>query len=189
MADATHAEELSLSVKDFEHSFDKFFCIFHVEPIGEPDMFLTHPISFVFSINFLNIGFSCTSWSHTRNVILVGYALTAHRWPGKWQHSQPCLSLREKHVKYIRKAEFLSSNQQHLRESCMPQILTLFFQCPFFLFLFCRSTNYILDSGGWARHELSDIGKTSCPCMSVCMSLENVLSQLPVYHSLLRSKP
>lgn len=50
MADATHAEDLSLSVKDLEHSFDKFFCIFHVEPIGEPDMmFLTHPISFSFS--------------------------------------------------------------------------------------------------------------------------------------------
>lgn len=72
MADATHAEDLSLSVQDFEHSFDKSLCISHVEPIGEPDMmFLTHPISFFFSINFLNVGFSCASWSHTRNVIPV----------------------------------------------------------------------------------------------------------------------
>lgn len=117
-------------------------------------MFLTHPVSFFFSINFLNIGFSCTSWSHARNVLPVGYALTAHRWPGKWQHSQPCLSLREKHVKYIRKAEFLSSNEQHLREYCMPQILTLFFNVFFFFLEYQLPTWFWRVGRAWIRSKI-----------------------------------
>lgn len=174
MAAVTSRKSLSLFLKDLEHSFDKFLCIFNVEFVSEPDrMFVTHPISLlVFKLIFLHRGFSCTSWSHPRNVTVVGYALTAHWCPEKWQNSRHCLSLGEKHLKHGRKAEFLWSHQQHLRETCMPQVLTLFFNFFFFL-----SSNYVLDSGGegraWIRSKMWTKwhGQDFLPLGSVCVCL------------------
>lgn len=174
MAAVTSRKSLSLFLKDLEHSFDKFLCIFNVEFVSEPDrMFVTHPISLlVFKLIFLHRGFSCTSWSHPRNVTVVGYALTAHWCPEKWQNSRHCLSLGEKHLKHGRKAEFLWSHQQHLRETCMPQVLTLFFN---FFFFWVATTYLILGEkaghGSEVKCERSDMGKTSCPWgQFVCVS-------------------
>lgn len=147
MVDATHTEDLSLSVKDFEHSFDKFVCIFHVEPIGEPDMmFLTHPISFFSSINFLNIGFSCTSWSHTRNVIPVptpwlptdglesgSIVSRACRWGRSMWNTSGKLNF------------YLQINSIWESPVCL-RFWRFFFQCPFFFFFL---SEYQLHTGFW----------------------------------------